>query len=299
MKNFYGTKPGRFVPKSFPHQLMKLKSTLATCLLGLGGLAALPAQDIKLNIPSQTTTAAPAAAPAPAAVAAPAPTYTDAQLLEEYGWLIGKKVGLADLNFTRDQVDQVLKGITSASHGQPTPNELEKIQPAMDTFIKKKQAEYITKLKSKSLSESAAFFTELKKRPGIVVLPSGLCYEIAKPGTGPAPKPTDTVTVNYTGTLIDSTVFDSSAPPREPVSFPLNQMIPGWVEGLQKIAKGGQIRLFIPPDLAFGDEGRPGIPPSSTLIFDVEILDIKDTPPAPMPTAPSPGTEAPPATPGK
>jgi len=202
---------------------------------------------------------------------------------------------LADLNFTQDQVNQVLKGITAASLGKPSPNELEKIGPAMDEFIKKKQAEYLTKLKSKSLSESAAFFTELKKRAGVVVLPSGLCYEIAAPGTGPAPKPTDTVTVHYTGTLIDGTVFDSSVARNEPVSFPLNQMIPGWVEGLQKIAKGGKIRLFIPPDLAFGDDARPGIPPSSTLMFDIELIDIKPTPPAPG----APGADVPPATPGK
>ena len=278
---------------------MKHKFTVMTCLLALGTFAALQAQDIKVNIPGQANTTPPATTAAPAATtpapAAPAPTYTDAKLLEEYGWFIGKRIGLADLNFTQDQVNQVLKGITAASLGKPSPNELEKIGPAMDEFIKRKQAEYLTKLKAKSLSESAAFFTELKKRAGVVVLPSGLCYEIAAPGTGPAPKPTDTVTVHYTGTLIDGTVFDSSVARNEPVSFPLNQMIPGWVEGLQKIAKGGKIRLFIPPDLAFGDDARPGIPPSSTLMFDIELIDIKPTPPAPG----APGADVPPATPGK
>jgi FKBP-type peptidyl-prolyl cis-trans isomerase len=270
------------------------------CLLALGTLATLRAQDIKLNIPGQATTPAPAAAPAaaPAVAAAPAPVFTDAQLLEEYGWFIGKRIGLADLNFSQAQVDTVLKGVTSSSFGKPSPFELEKIGPAMDEFIKKKQNEYLAKLKIKGLADSAVFLTEIKKKAGVTVLPSGLCYEIAAPGTGPAPKPTDTVTVNYTGALIDGTVFDSSVARNEPVSFPLSQMIPGWVEGLQKIAKGGKIRLYIPPDLAFGDDPRPGIPPSSTLIFDVEILDIKDTPPPATP-APAPGADTPPATPGK
>jgi FKBP-type peptidyl-prolyl cis-trans isomerase len=270
-----------------------------TCLLALGATAALRAQDIKLNIPGQANAPAPATAPAAAPVAAaPAETFTEAQLLEEYGWFIGKRIGLSELNFSQTQTETVLRGITNASQGKPTPYELEKIGPAMDEFIKRKQSEYLSKLKAKGLAESAAFLTEIKKRAGVTVLPSGLCYEIAKPGTGPAPKPTDTVTVHYTGTLVDGTVFDSSVARNEPVSFPLDKMIPGWVEGLQKIAKGGQIRLFIPPDLAFGDDPRPGIPPSSTLIFDVEIIDIKPTPPAPMPAA-APGADAPPATPGK
>ena len=283
---------------------MKLKSTLVTCLLALGTLATLRAQDIKLNIPGQATTpaaAAPAAAPATApAAAAPAPVFTEAQLLEEYGWFIGKRIGLSDLNFTQAQIDTVLKGITSASQGKPTPNELEKIGPAMDEFIKRKQAEYLAKLKAKGMAESAAFLTEVKKHAGVTVLPSGLCYEIAAPGTGPAPKPSDTVTANYVGTLVDGTVFDSSVARGEAVTFPLDKMIPGWIEGLQKIAKGGKIRLFIPPDLAFGDDARPGIPPASTLIFDVEIIDIKPTPPAPMPApAPAPAADAAPAPTGK
>ena len=273
---------------------MKLKSTLVTCLLALGTFAMLRAQDIKLNIPGQTTTpapAAPAATPAPAAApAAPATKYTDAQLLEEYGWFIGKRIGLSDLNFTPEQVDTVLKGITAASQGKATPFELEKIGPVMDDFIKAKQNEFLAKVRAKGLAESAAFLTEIKKKAGVTVLPSGLVYEILKPGTGPAPKITDTLTVNYTGALVDGSVF-SSTQGAEPASLPLDKMIPGWIEGMQKTAKGGKIRLYIPPDLAFGDEVHPGIPPASTLVFVIELLDIKPTPPAPMPApeaAPAP-----------
>jgi FKBP-type peptidyl-prolyl cis-trans isomerase len=276
---------------------MKHKSLVATCLLALGLITALRAQDIKLNIPGQATTPAPtttpAAAPAAAAPAAPAQTFTEAQLLEEYGWFIGKRIGLTDLNFTQAQIDLVLRGITSASLGKPTPNELEKIGPAMNEFIKAKQNDYLAKVRAKGLAESAAFLTEIKKKAGVTVLPSGLCYEITKPGEGPAPKMSDTVTAHYTGALIDGSVFDSSLQRGEPVSFPLDQVIPGWTEGLQKISKGGKIRLYVPPDLAYGDDIRPGIPPSSTLVFDVEILDIKPTPVAPPPTAAA--TATPPA----
>ncbi len=272
---------------------MKLKSTLVTCLLALGTFAVLRAQDIKLNIPGQTPTpapAAPAAAAAAAAPAAPATKYTDAQLLEEYGWFIGKRIGLSDLNFSPEQVNTVLKGITAASQGKATPFELEKIGPVMDEFIKAKQNEFLAKVRAKGLAESAAFLTELKKKAGVTVLPSGLVYEILKPGTGPAPTITDTLTVNYTGALVDGSVF-SSTQGAEPASLPLDKMIPGWIEGMQKTAKGGKIRLYIPPDLAFGDEVHPGIPPASTLVFEIELLDIKPTPPAPMPApeaAPAP-----------
>ena len=283
---------------------MKLTSTLMTCLLASGAIAMLQAQDIKLNMPASSTPPAPAAtAPAAPAAAAPAAKFTDAQLLEEYGWFIGKRVGLSDLNFSPAQIDLVIKGITEASQGKPSPNELDKIGPLMDDFVKGKQNEYLAKLRAAGRAESADFLSKLKKQPGVTVLPSGLCYEIAAAGAGPSPKVTDTVTVNYTGKLIDGSVFSASTP-GEPVALPLSQMIPGWTEGLQKIAKGGKIRLYIPPDLAFGDEPRQGIPPASTLVFDIELTDIQPTPPAPTAPAPAPAAttsplEANPAAPGK
>lgn len=279
---------------------MKLMTYAASSVLALGLVAALQAQDIKLNIPGgQATTPAPAAPAAPAAApatpAAPAVTFTEAQMLEEYGWFIGKRVGLSDLDFTQEQVAQVLKGITNASFGKPTPYELEKIGPQMDTFIKAKQADYMAKLRQKSLSDAAAFFTQIKKKPGVTVLPSGLIYEIIKPGTGPSPKVSDTVTVNYTGTLVDGTIFGSTVQQGTPVEFPLVHMIPGFIEGLQKANKGSTIRLYIPPDLAFGDQSPPGIPPSSALVFEVDLIDFKPTPPEAEAPAPAPAAEAKPS----
>jgi len=251
---------------------MKLKHIATICLLALG-LAVARAQEVKLNIPGQKdqpTSGAAAAAPAKSA-------FTDEQLIEEFGWFIGKRVGLTELEFSKAEVDTLLKGIASAASGKESPYELEKIGPAMDEFMQKKQQSYVGKLKDKNSAANTAFFAKLKDNKAVVELPSGLRYEIIKQGDGPAPKANETVKVHYTGTLIDGTVFDSSVQRGEPAEFPLDQVIPGWTEGIQKMNKGGKIKLYVPPQLAYGDDGRPGIPPGSTLVFDVELLDIKPT----------------------
>ena len=243
---------------------MKLKLLLTISALTLG-LTPVRAQEVKLNLPG--------GAAQPAAPAKPA--YTDAQLIEEFGWFIGKRVGLTELEFTQAEINLLLKGIALAAAGKDSPFELEKIGPAMDEFMQKKQSAYVAKLKDKNSSANTAFFAQLKENKAVVELPSGLRYEIVKPGDGPAPKATDTVKVHYTGKLIDGSVFDSSVQRNEPAEFPLDQVIPGWTEGIQKMTKGGKIKLYVPPHLAYGDDGRPGIPPGSTLVFDVELLDIK------------------------
>jgi len=228
--------------------------------------------------------AAPSQQPAAPAPAAPTPpTYTDDQLLEEFGWFVGEKTGLSQLQLTPAEADQLSKGILLAMNGKESPYELQKVGPAMSDFIQKKQAAILERLRAKNSQDAAAFFTKLRENKSVVELRDGLRYEILKPGTGDAPKPTDTVKVNYTGTLLDGTVFDSSERQGKPAEFPLNKMIPGWIEGLQQINKGGRIKLYIPPQLAYGDEGRPGIPPEAALIFDVELLDITPAAQAPTP----------------
>jgi FKBP-type peptidyl-prolyl cis-trans isomerase len=265
---------------------MKLKHLSTICLLALG-LAVARAQDVKLNIPGQTDQpAASAATPAES-------SFTDAQLLEEFGWFIGKRVGLSELEFSKAELDTLLKGIERAASGEESPYDLEKIGPSMDEFMQKKQQAYLGKLKEKNATVNTDFFSKLKENKAVVELPSGLRYEIVQEGTGPSPKPTDTVKVHYTGKLVDGSVFDSSVQRGEAAEFPLDQVIPGWTEGIQKMKKGGKIKLYVPPDLGYGDDGRPGIPPGSTLIFDVELLDIKPAGTA----APSPTGAA--AQPGK
>jgi FKBP-type peptidyl-prolyl cis-trans isomerase len=245
---------------------MKLKSIITLSLLALG-LAAARAQEVKL--------------PTGPAAAAPAVNFTDAQLVEEFGWFVGKRIGLTELAFSADEIAALVKGLTAAANGKDSPYELEKIGPKMDEFMQKKQTAYVAKAKTASLAANTEFFKKLEGNKNIVTLPSGLRYEILKQGDGAYPKATDTVKVHYHGTLVDGTVFDSSLQRNEPAEFGLDQVIPGWTEGIQKVAKGGKIKLYVPPQLAYGDDGRPGIPPSSTLIFEVEIIDVKGAAAAP------------------
>ena len=121
-----------------------------------------------------------------------------------------------------------------------------------------------------------AFLKENKTKEGVKTTASGLQYKIVKEGTGSNPKASDTVKVNYRGTLLDGTEFDSSYKRNEPISFPLNRVIPGWTEGLQLVKEGGKVILYIPSRLAYGTSGTPGGPigPNETLIFEVELLKI-------------------------
>jgi FKBP-type peptidyl-prolyl cis-trans isomerase FklB len=140
--------------------------------------------------------------------------------------------------------------------------------------LAEQQAEALAGRAEENLTAGAAFLAENGVREGVVTLPSGLQYEILTAAEGEMPVATDTVTTHYHGTLIDGTVFDSSYERGEPASFPLNGVIPGWTEGLQLMAVGAKWRLYIPPGLAYGEQDRGPIPGNSTLIFDVELLEI-------------------------
>jgi FKBP-type peptidyl-prolyl cis-trans isomerase FklB len=140
--------------------------------------------------------------------------------------------------------------------------------------LAERQAEALAGRAEENLAAGVAFLAENGAREGVVTLPSGLQYEILTAAEGQMPVATDTVTTHYHGTLIDGTVFDSSYERGEPASFPLNGVIPGWTEGLQLMAVGSKWRLYIPPGLAYGDQDRGPIPGNSTLIFDVELLEI-------------------------
>ena len=120
-----------------------------------------------------------------------------------------------------------------------------------------------------------AFLAENAEREGVVTTASGLQYEVLASGDGATPGPTDTVTTHYHGTFVDGRIFDSSVQRGVPASFPVNGVIKGWTEALQLMQVGDKWRIVCPPDLAYGERGRSGIPPSSTLIFEVELLDVQ------------------------
>jgi FKBP-type peptidyl-prolyl cis-trans isomerase FklB len=131
------------------------------------------------------------------------------------------------------------------------------------------------KKSQEATAEGSSFLVENAKKEGVITTSSGLQYEIITNGTGATPTETDQVTVHYHGTLIDGTVFDSSVDRGQPATFPVNGVIPGWVEALQLMNVGSKYKLYIPSDLAYGEGGAGGsIGPNATLIFEVELLSI-------------------------
>jgi FKBP-type peptidyl-prolyl cis-trans isomerase len=127
-----------------------------------------------------------------------------------------------------------------------------------------------------ALEKGKAFLAENAKKEGVKTTPSGLQYIVITEGTGKSPKATDVVLVHYRGTLLDGTEFDSSYKRNQPISFPLNQVIPGWTEGVQLMKEGAKYKFFIPSNLAYGPRGAGGvIGPDETLIFEVELLKVQ------------------------
>lgn len=149
------------------------------------------------------------------------------------------------------------------------------------------QTELRTKTLDKNKKDGEAFLAENKKKEGVVTTASGLQYKIETKGTGKVPKTNDTVVCHYRGTLADGTEFDSSYKRSEPSSFGVTGVIKGWTEALLMMPVGSKWKLVIPSDLAYGERGRPGIPPNSTLQFDIELISIKD--PSEAAATPGPG----------
>lgn len=142
-------------------------------------------------------------------------------------------------------------------------------------IVNKYFEELEAKMNAANIENGKAFLEENKKNPNIHTLPSGLQYEVLKEGNGKQPKATDKVKCDYEGTLIDGTMFDSSIKRGQPAVFGVNQVIPGWVEALQLMSEGAKWRLYIPAELGYGAQGAGEmIPPHSTLIFDVELIEV-------------------------
>jgi FKBP-type peptidyl-prolyl cis-trans isomerase FklB len=138
------------------------------------------------------------------------------------------------------------------------------------------QNEHVQTISQKNLMKGKAFLTENSKKENVVTLPSGMQYQILREGKGEPPKPNDTVTVHYRGMLINGKEFDSSYDRGEPATFQVNGVIRGWQEGLQLMRPGAEYKLFVPPELAYGERGTGRkIGPNSTLIFDVKLLSIR------------------------
>lgn len=159
-----------------------------------------------------------------------------------------------------------------------TEQEIRETLIGLQKELQAKQQARMKEAAEKNKKEGDAFLAGNKKKNGVITLASGLQYKILKQGTGKSPKATDSVTVNYRGTLIDGTEFDSSYKRGEPATFPVNGVIAGWTEALQLMKEGSKWQLFIPSSLAYGERGAGGtIGPNASLIFEVELISVNST----------------------
>jgi len=207
--------------------------------------------------------------------------------------------------------DMFIKGMKDGLTGEKillTDQEMKDTMTAFQKDMAAKQAEKRKALGEKNKKEAEAFLAANKTKEGVKTLPSGLQYKVIAEGTGKTPKATDSVVTNYRGTLIDGKEFDSSYQRKTPATFRVNGVIKGWTEALQLMKEGSKWQLFVPPELAYGERGAgPNIGPNATLIFEIELVSVKEEsvapsakPGAPGPKAgPRPGTPAPKPAPAK
>ncbi len=155
-----------------------------------------------------------------------------------------------------------------------TPEQIQQIAQQGEEVLRAKQQEMAAEAAEKNIEAGLAYLEENGQREGVVTTDSGLQYEVLTEGEGASPEATDLVKVHYRGTLLDGTEFDSSYKRGEPAQFPLNQVIAGWTEGVQLMKEGAKYRFHIPSELAYGRRSTGSITPNSTLIFDVELLEV-------------------------
>jgi FKBP-type peptidyl-prolyl cis-trans isomerase FklB len=183
------------------------------------------------------------------------------------------------------------KDASSGNQGSLTESEVKEVLANFSKELKAKQEAKNKELAEKNKKDGEAFLAENAKKPEVKVLPSGLQYKVITEGSGETPKATDRVTVQYRGTFIDGTTeFDSSAKHGKPFECAVTGVIRGWTEALQLMKVGAKWQLFVPGNLAYGEGGRMGIPPNSTLIFEVELLSLKPGGPTPPPPPSAPVT---------
>ena len=193
------------------------------------------------------------------------------------GWLNQQKTaGLMGDSTLKINYDMIKQGMINAIKGQKTNMTAEQAQEYVQKVMNDRQAVRMMEKYGANKAAGEKFLADNKSKPGIQTTASGLQYEVIKEGTGVKPTASDLVKVHYEGKLTNDTIFDSSIKRGEPTEFYVNQVIKGWTEGLQLMSVGSKYRFFIPQDLAYGaNENNPQIPPFSTLVFDVELLEIK------------------------
>lgn len=193
--------------------------------------------------------------------------------MDKISYALGLGIGqqLKSMNIENFSIEDFARSIGDVMNGKPTEIGAREAQMMLNEYFAKKEQEQA----QQAIADGKVFLEENGKREGVVTTKSGLQYEVLQEGTGKQPKATDKVRCHYCGTLIDGTKFDSSYDRNEPADFGLNQVIPGWTEGVQLMKEGAKYRFYIPYLLGYGERGAgASIPPYSTLIFDVELIKV-------------------------
>lgn len=217
---------------------------------------------------------------APASAAKLTPVTDDEKIIYALGLSIYRSIGQFDLSPA--ELEIVKQAMTDAAAKKPAVD-LQTWGPKIDGLVEARS----NRLAERQRAASKTYLDKAAMEPGAIKTETGLIYRELQPGTGPSPKSTDTVRVNYRGTLVDGTEFDSSYSRNEPAEFGLDHVIPCWTEGLQKMKVGGKAQLVCPSELAYGDKGQSSIPGGAALVFEVELLGIVNS--SPVPGTPAPG----------
>lgn len=201
--------------------------------------------------------------------------------MDKLSYALGIGIGsqLAGMGAKELNIDDFAQAIKDVISGSQLKVDNVEAQTLVQNFFQEQEAKQqaaAAEAGKAAKAEGEAFLAENGKKEGIITLSSGLQYQVLKEGNGKKPSATDQVVCHYEGTLIDGTVFDSSYQRNQPATFGLNQVIPGWTEGVQLMQEGAKYRFFIPYKLAYGERGAGAqIPPFATLVFDVELIEVK------------------------
>jgi FKBP-type peptidyl-prolyl cis-trans isomerase len=250
------------------------------------------AQQAPAKAPAAPPSKAPAAAPPPAAQSPTlAPGFKTQKEKVSYaiGMEMGKGVKAQGIDVDPSIVLQGLKDALSNAKSQMSEDELRQVITGLQQEMRQKQMQMQEAAAAENKTKGDAFLAENAKKEGMVVLPDGLQYKILTAGQGKKPVESDTVLCNYKGTFVDGTEFDSSAKGAKPVPFEVKNVIPGFKEVLQLMPVGSKWQVFVPSNLGYGERGAGGvIGPNATLIFEIELVSIQNTPPT-TPTPPAGG----------